>query len=351
MTIEPAPSSEASAHGPQLLQRLTGRLILALRFLSLADIVYLIYNTVVVSLIANFITGYFASYFAHPLLFQYGIVGFLAAFFFILFFILHVKSVRRRFQKALKGAIDPRDKEIDSLRFKQGAILRLMVQLSHINAGCDRRLFDLLHNRVLTKDFRFAGLSPEFVDSVERVIIANVIAVLDNAARVFRIFTGHECAAAVKRPFRDEDNVMMTKGLARDTHSDANRSGADDGNYLLANNTAFDEIWNKEAEFYLCNDLLTASQQNKYTNPRKDWQKDYNATIVLPITYVWGRTSELDLEATKRPAAFLCVDNLAPDGNFDKTFCAGYMRFLCWRLSAMIYRYDVLKELHKSQVR
>ena len=69
--------------------------------------------------------------------------------------------------------------------------------------------------------------------------------------------------------------------------------------------------------YYACDDLKKEQQAGKYKNKNPEWEKYYNATLVVPIGPLRiGKSAPADDEAGV--IGFICVDNLK--GRLANTF-------------------------------
>ena len=50
-------------------------------------------------------------------------------------------------------------------------------------------------------------------------------------------------------------------------------------------NTIFDEIINKDKNFFFSNDLQKDYQRGQYKNQNSSWQNNYNSVLAVPIRY------------------------------------------------------------------
>ncbi len=131
---------------------------------------------------------------------------------------------------------------------------------------------------------------------------------LSNIKEVFDVYTGNACAACVKLLSKDDVSTYL-----RDDISSRERSRADNSPSLVRSfdyrrNTAFRKILSGAIPaVYYSNDLLG---EKDYENANPDWHKNYSATLVVPIRFVYdestGKSSVL---------GFICVDNKG--GGFD----------------------------------
>jgi len=80
-------------------------------------------------------------------------------------------------------------------------------------------------------------------------------------------------------------------------------------------NTAFTKIIDDPVvAYYLSNHLRMSSFFGRYQNANQDWQKNYHATLVMPLT---DKKNPAHITATS-VIGFLCVDNMC--GNFNPRY-------------------------------
>lgn len=139
-----------------------------------------------------------------------------------------------------------------------------------------------------------------------------ILSFLSNINSTVNVITQDECATCIKII---KDHKVKT--LYRDPDSYRHRSNSDFTQkgeiniYKVENNYAFNLIADKSTKetFFACDDL---SKHEKYYNINHEWNKLYNATIVVPI--------QANLSGNKRKKemsllAFLCCDNM--EGGFE----------------------------------
>lgn len=135
---------------------------------------------------------------------------------------------------------------------------------------------------------------------------------LSNIKEAFDILTHDECSVCIKLIINDNE----VKTYARDPVSYRERHDADLKltTFPIRGNTAFDNITNPchPDSTYISNDL---SKEAIYINKNPNWNKCYNACIVVPIRILNSNASVPEY----RIIGFLCVDNLR--GGFDRQIC------------------------------
>ncbi len=235
-------------------------------------------------------------------------------------------------------------RDLKRIQSGEAKIVGEMVQISLMNAGCDQQLFDNFCDCVQSRQAKeVAALSPDAVKAARQIVMQNMVHVLDHTAKVMRFYTGYVCAVSIKRPTQN----LMLATLARDSFSGALRGTVDDEPHPISGNSASDEIYNHNKPFYVENDLIAASAQNLYKNSRGGWDKDYTAVVAVPIYYNDAGHKHWPVPSIQgRPLGLLCVDSMYAD--FDEGLCVNYLRSVCWRLSVMIYRWDVLSNWEKA---
>lgn len=166
---------------------------------------------------------------------------------------------------------------------------------------------------------------------------------LTNVERIFSEYTGHDCAACIKLfldrdPFtemtrKNHDPYLDTKTsdaknrntktliltLLRDNASALDRKAKSDPcePYEYYKNLAFTWIRDhKDKEkIFVSNDLKNMIE---YVSGREGWERDYNATAVVPINDPSSKLSTTII-------GFLCVDNKF--GEFDEEFTVHTLSF------------------------
>lgn len=144
---------------------------------------------------------------------------------------------------------------------------------------------------------------------------------LNQIAHYFTSYTGRTCHASLKL-FDARDGIktdQIITSLRDETPESLSRSVADDTlpTYYYRENTAFKEIMNDpKKRWFVSNNLSRMAKKRRYQNAREGWEKDYTATLVVPIT------NQYEAENIKKDnvLGFLCIDNKG--GGFDGRLCA-----------------------------
>ncbi|MGP8051701.1 MAG: hypothetical protein ACLPYB_13980, partial [Desulfobaccales bacterium] len=139
---------------------------------------------------------------------------------------------------------------------------------------------------------------------------------VNNVKQLFDTLTRGRCSVCLKLITTDPKNDTggLVRTFMRDSISYRERSNTDMRipEFHVHENTAFKRILDNECpdSYYICNNL---KEERGYINLNQDWQKYYNACLVVPI-----RILKSKMNGTKTQhivIGFLCVDNL--HGGFD----------------------------------
>lgn len=204
--------------------------------------------------------------------------------------------------------------------------------LARLSAEVDSRIFEYLFLDRLADQ---AGEKPAYdlaCDQIKKI--------LDQSARAFKILTNDDCAFTIKCAIVKSDSLQT---LHRDTRSAEIRGARDVRIESLRANKPMEAIARLQMSHYVEDDLQAAANRQEYTNSRPDWKLYYNATLVYPI----------EIHATvRRPGSpglpanrifMICVDN--KKGGFNTDVCLESIRYLANRVSALLYRGEILKNL------
>jgi hypothetical protein len=156
-----------------------------------------------------------------------------------------------------------------------------------------------------------SGLNAENIEYVNRFHNFITFAIA-NIKEIFDILTHDECCVCLKLVnVDDEDDYYYVETLKRDAISNRERSSIDMemNSYRAVKNTAFKNILDEDCpdSYFISNDL---GSEKGYLNANRNWQIQYNATLVVPIRL------RHDEEGCYSVMGFLCVDNFA--GGFDE---------------------------------
>jgi hypothetical protein len=222
-----------------------------------------------------------------------------------------------------------------ALLTKDEKIAPAFLNIAYSNAICDKTLFDglflTLHAEKLAHAQDFAP-----IDSARTTTHTNMRDLINKAAEIFTEFTGTKCAVCIKLPRACGDKKMVSAFL-RDSTSAAERINMEKKKYGLDENSAFEHIAFRRGPFFVCDDLLKAKAEDDYKNSRDGWERAYTATIVSGI-FVPEQEDN-----TNNLLGFLCVDNIG--GGFENSTCIRHITELSWRLSVMLYRYEMLEAI------
>jgi|GEM_PF-6186811 hypothetical protein len=217
--------------------------------------------------------------------------------------------------------------------------------LAHQNAQCDKELFDAFRLIIANSDSRIAHLKAA-IDQIDY----NIKYILKFTCELFEILTENDCSATIKIlwDLDEEDGIIgnaKLKTVYRDPNSLARRGWLDNILYSVKDNTATIKILIDRDQKWACDDLLAMGAA--YKNARKDWHRDYNAVIAVPIPRLFAGESGVDVYGV------FFVDShfrLPPSGGtrsrgLANETCLHYMTELSWRLAVMLYR---LRSLQKD---
>lgn len=171
-----------------------------------------------------------------------------------------------------------------------------------------------------------------------------LLSLLSNITSTVNVITQDECAACikifknnkVKTLYRDPDSYRYRK------NSDFTQKGQINI-YKAENNFAFELIADKASKetFFVCDDL---EAHEKYFNINHEWNKLYNATIVVPIQ---ANLSGNKRKKEMRILAFLCCDNTA--GGFENKEMKDFLSATGDLLFNLFHLYDRFAQLAKEK--
>ena len=209
-------------------------------------------------------------------------------------------------------------------------------RLAVMNKQCDAALFErLFWDRHRLSKARLGRSAIDQMKAAHQECNANIQQTVDMTASIFSHLTGELCAVSLKVITSTDDGRLITHGSRRDTTSHEIRAKVDDIDYELFKNRAFRDIYRGVETCWKNDDLAAAAACGDYENPRPDYGRHYNATIVHPI-------HDIARPRTK-PIAFLCVDNQR--GGFCTIDAVEYMVALTARIEVMSHRFSVLTTL------
>lgn len=221
----------------------------------------------------------------------------------------------------------------------------LLRTLQARNAQCDKTIFELLNAFLLGE-----ADTNRILDLALGEVHADLRFSLQTAADILRVLTDEKCATSLKVIVEWGNGNERLSGarvqtVCRDPTSQAMRGSHDDRVFPLTDNTATEQILLRGEDFWVSNDLLSLSRSGHYKNSRLGWERDYRATIAVPVHAM--RPSEYGV---RRWGVFF-ADSL--HGAFEHDACKGYMQQLSWRFAVMLYREERLRlirgELPKSE--
>lgn len=224
----------------------------------------------------------------------------------------------------------------------QEEILKILSNMAYKNSRCDGKLFDTFHLIV-------AGPSPgtavdppqnllELYAQSKDVVETNIKENLNCTVSLFTAFTGDSCSACIKL-VRQVHGEIKLEVVFRDLELLSVKDRLNNYMYNLADNTSFDEISRGRLKYYANDDLKSATEADKYRNGRPNWNKDYNATLVLPLRSM--RSGERAPEAG-RIVGFLCIDN--KQGGFENENAFHLAKGICSRLEVIFHRLAVFEQ-------
>jgi hypothetical protein len=261
-----------------------------------------------------------------------------AAFFFtalsvsLTVLLVYVRHRQAEFKHYTKMAVEAQ---------KNKVIEPLFLEIAYANAACDMRLFDSLflqlHELIPAKSDAEVLAR---LDSAHHAVADNIGTISDVGRDIFNALTGYGCAVSVKllRPNEITPAQSLVATFLRDTKSAASRGVVDETHYKVDDNSAFAAICLQNEPHFVNDDLVGDAKDGKYINRRKGWERDYSATIVVPIFEI---TKPDFNQKPQHLLGFFCVDNRG--GGFEQPDSIRCATELAWRLSVMLYRYRAIQ--------
>jgi hypothetical protein len=214
---------------------------------------------------------------------------------------------------------------------------RLFRVMAHTNAKCDMFLVE----RLFIQPFNAKSLDVVMsnIPLATSAVSLNIVRILNSTKDIISAAVGGAPCAACVKVFTDRNDTsqigeMRLITLARDDISDNDRQGVRMPSRVNENTANIGLIKvNGGEHFYLCNDLKAARAKREFTTVSADWERYYNATLVVPIP-------DLAENAVLPMRGLLCVDSMG--GKFDDDLCVHYLRELAWRIGVMLYRLEGL---------
>ena len=169
-----------------------------------------------------------------------------------------------------------------------------------------RYIYILLRDAVIELRKENCNLSDKECSYISTAFEKYIFSFLLNVTTTFNVITDDDCAACIKL-LRDG----KVKTLYRDPYSYRYRKKSDRTQrgkifiYNISDNYAFDVIANNTTKetFFSCDDLTS---HEKYFNRNHEWNKLYNATIVVPIqANLSGDKNKNEMHII----GFICCDN------------------------------------------
>ena len=223
---------------------------------------------------------------------------------------------------------------------KNKKIEPLFLKIAYTNAACDTRLFVTFLDLLDLIPERSGPHVLARLETARQAVTGNIRDLADTGKEIFNAVTGDACAVSIKLLSANHASLgsSVVTAFLRDSESASARGRVDEVSYRVDDNTAFSSICLKGEPCFVCDDLVAEAAAKKYVNKRPGWQRDYNATIVVPIYAI----SKPDLnQKPQELLGFFCADNRA--GGFDQPEAIRYARELGWRLSVMLYRHAALE--------
>jgi hypothetical protein len=178
----------------------------------------------------------------------------------------------------------------DAQRTAQAKLSKIFHNFAHEY----RCLINEIHTDLTQKDYSAIG-------NREQSLKMFLLYMLSNIKEAFDIITDDECAACIKMIDNQEITTFM-----RDPVSYRSRDGAP-SKYPYYENTAFKNILsNRRPDLYFLSNNLPS--EKTYVNGNPHCNRDYLATLVVPIRLVLNKQGESQI------IGFICVDNFK--GNF-----------------------------------
>jgi hypothetical protein len=162
-----------------------------------------------------------------------------------------------------------------------------------------RKVASEINSDLIEKDFsQFEDRKSSFKRFLDYMV--------SNIKQAFDLITGDACSICIKLLEQNDKRELMVKTFIRDHISYRERSTTDTSmpEYNYQANTAFKNILDDYCQdsYYLCNDLKSKNDNGDYNNANNNWNKFYNACLVVPIRLIIdGENSTV--------VGFICVDN------------------------------------------
>jgi hypothetical protein len=248
---------------------------------------------------------------------------------------LHKQHKKDRDQAAIILADLQKQIEKDTRRAAAGILLTTYEAEC---ARCDFALFTTLATFLEEGTDR-----AHMLDRATLLVESNIRFVLNTFCTLIESTTGKKCATSAKiivewGSGEDQRAGAKVRTVFRDQTSQGERSRGDGRLFRIDENTATKRIFLEGATEYHCDDLVAAVARHEYENTREGWEKDYNATIVVPIP---SMEEDLGVDC----CGLLFADTL--EGSFANPSCLALMKALRWRLGVMLGRLRKLRELQK----
>lgn len=212
--------------------------------------------------------------------------------------------------------------------------------MAHENALCDKALFLSLFIELknsIALERKLNGVLKRFILSnvtkAEGQCRGNINSIVAQAVAIFNASTNDTCAVSVKAVSKDG----FVRTIRRDALSTILRRENEEQDYKIEDNTAYIETISYGKQHYECVNLVAASRAKTYVNARKEWWKDYNATLVYRIS------------SAEEPEFnwLFCVDNFK--GGFNRAEVIRSAAEICERLGVMIHRLLSLEKIRVTQ--
>lgn len=244
-----------------------------------------------------------------------------------------------------------KDTQANILKNKIDALSSKLKQFSADSDNISHRLHNICHETRDLLTFLFGFMGP--IDTAEKEkklhikIERFVNHFLDNTRDIYNIITQQQCAVTIKtHDLNDRENIITT--YARDSISNRERGEIDKNlqEYPASNNTAFLKIISRDHEenLYVNDDLINEENEKKYKNSNINWEKYYNACLVVPIRCLAQNKDGVQVYDI---FGFLCVDNKG--GGFNKKISKEILSMLGDNLYCIFYMYSLIKIFRKKE--
>lgn len=179
----------------------------------------------------------------------------------------------------------------------------------------DHSLIDDLNDEFLKKEYKNMT-KDKMIDYISKEFYHQLSILTSNIESYYTLVTGDKCSVTLKL-IKETNGIINVKTLYRDPHSYSKRKVNDYKNgspqiYVASDNTAFDVIVNpsKPEVVFVNDDLNSLKEKTLYNNNNQNWNKQYFATLVVPITDSYDKRGNNLL-------GFLTVDNFRGKLNSD----------------------------------